>query len=505
MTTNNQPAGRDEPKSTPRLLTAPLVVVAAVALVARFFQPSPIWGREAVEANLGAEPLGQLLQSLRHAGGPPLWIVMIHGWQSLVGDGDAALRALPAMITVATVGVLWRLGDELGGSRLARDLALVAALSPALLRYGSDAGPAAMVVLLVAVGALALVRSLSSPSLRRLTALGLVTSALLWTHYWTAPLLAGTAVAVLIGRRGRSGAARAAASRALLAMALGVAGFLPWAPTLLFQLRHAGTPWGDRVRPATILVGTVTELNGGTNLLVFLTIPLVAIGLFGARQVGSVVQLDLRGRPDSLGAASSLAFALVASAALVLVAGTAFVASYASGLLVAYVVLVGLGLSRLEGRARAVALVALLAIAASALITTFRDERSQARSAIEAIAAAAPQGALVVACPDEVGPSLHRGATEQISVLRYTDLKPAEGVDWVGHDARIRRVDPAVIATTVRTRAAGRPVFVAVGRSYRGNSVCNALVGRLGGGRIILEAQVGDFQELIRVYEMPKS
>ncbi len=499
----------------PRALAGALITVAAVALAARFAQPSPIWGREAVDVALANLPLDRLPDALRHAGGPPLWIVVLHGWEAVAGTGDAALRALSGMFSVATIPVAWMLGRRLGGPRGGKSvgtyLALLAALSPCLLRYGSDAGPASMVILLTALGAVFLLDVVATPTPLRFIALALCTAGLLWTDYWTATVVAGAALAVgAVRRASRSGGPapdrlhRRAATAALAAIAAGAATFALWLPVLWFQLSKAGTPWGDRVRPATVVTTAVMELNGGPTLLVFVTVPLLVIGIFGRRGNERSVNLDFHGNPDARGPAATLGVGFVLAAALSLATGTTFVSADSVAYLVPYLSLVALGVARFTGRSRWVAIAAVSAISIVTLSAAFGDARSQVRPALDAIAQTTDGPGLIVACPDQVGPSLYRSAPRRFRVLRYPDLRPADAIDWVGYDARMANADPTSVASEVRTAAAGRPVFVVIGRGYRGGGGCSGLIAALGAqsaGRIILEADVDEYRESMRVYE----
>lgn len=487
----------------PRLVAIGLVAVAAAALAARFFQPSAIWGTEAIDVALGRLPFDHLLDALRHAGGPPLWIVILHGWSRIVGTGDAAVRALPALLSIATVPVFALLGRRLAGRRGAADFAFVAAVSPCLLRYGSDAGPGSLVILLSSIGGLCIVASLDEAAPLRLAAVAASSAALVWTAYWSIAVVGAAVVTLLVLRRHREGAARRTATATAVAVTAGMATLLFWAPILWFQLSKAGTPWGDRVRPATIVTTTVMELNGGPSLMLLVTIPLVVVGIFGCRQRGTVVRLDLRGRTDAAGATAVLGIGLVLAAAITLAAGVTFVAADAPTFLIAYLTLVALGLCRLDGTTRSVVLSATAVIASFVLVTTFNDERTQVRPAIAAIEAASAGPSVIVACPDQVGPSLYRAARRGMQVVRFPDLGAADTVDWVGYDTRLNGTDPAKVAAEARALAAGRPVFVVIGRGYRGGGGCNGLVAALGarsGARVVMEADVDEYRESMRVY-----
>jgi uncharacterized membrane protein len=146
----------------------------------------------------------------------------------------------------------------------------------------------ALEMLLVACGMVALQRALEAPTLGRLTVFGLLVGLLLYTQYWAFYLV--PVVGVLLLFLGWRGANRDAARRSLIALAIGVATFLPWLPTFLYQRAHTGTPWGTAVLPGIPLGYTLRDFAGGASgttadrqeswLLFFVVFALLLLGVF---------------------------------------------------------------------------------------------------------------------------------------------------------------------------------------------------------------------------------
>ena len=273
-----------------RALTALGALAVLAGVVLRFYSPSVLWLDEAISVNIAKLPLSQIHGALRQDGAPPLYYVALHFWMKIFGQGDIAVRSLGGVISVAALPLFWAAGQRVGGVRLAWTTFFVALMSPFAIFYATDARMYSLMVLWCVLGFLAIARALENPSRGRLLAVGLLTGALLYTHYWALYLITMTGLWLLyhLWRHGRglpSRVDRVAAARIFGSMILGSLLFVPWAPTFLFQARHTGTPWAAPASAADLI--RVFDDFAGTGpwavLLAFFYFSLFVLGVFGRR------------------------------------------------------------------------------------------------------------------------------------------------------------------------------------------------------------------------------
>ena len=140
---------------------------------------------------IASRGFSDMVDALRNDGHPSLFYLLLGGWMDLFGDSDAAVRSMSGLASLATVGVLWRIGR-----RRSTDLGIAAALlglsAPYLLRYGTEARMYALLALFVALAWLAVERALDDPTIGRLAAVAGATALLVHTHYWTFWLIGAT-------------------------------------------------------------------------------------------------------------------------------------------------------------------------------------------------------------------------------------------------------------------------------------------------------------------------
>ncbi|MDA8343537.1 MAG: glycosyltransferase family 39 protein, partial [Actinomycetota bacterium] len=174
------------------LVVAALVVVAAAALVLRFWTRSDLWLDEALTVDIARQPLHELPTYLRRDGAPPLYYALLHVWMGMFGTSDLAVRSLSGVVGVVTVPCAWLAGRRIGGTTAAWAAALLVATSPFAVRYDTETRMYALVALLTVLGFLALARTLDRPRPGNLAAVAVVTAALLYSHYWSLYLLGVT-------------------------------------------------------------------------------------------------------------------------------------------------------------------------------------------------------------------------------------------------------------------------------------------------------------------------
>lgn len=456
-----------------------LAAVAVAGLVLRVLQRSPLWLDEALSSNIAALPIGDIPDALRHDGHPPLYYVVLHVWQDVVGDGDVAVRLLSGLAGLALLPLAFVAAGRIGGRRAAWAAALLIALNPYVLRYSTEARMYEIVMVLALGGWLVADRALREPTLGRLAGLAVLTGALLWTHYWGVWLTAASGLGVLAraahAHRVGDAERRRSSLRVAGALVAGTVLFLPWVPTLLYQSSHTGTPWAEPSLPPTVLATSLVDLGGGTAgeavLLSMALTLLIALGVVAAPGRGTIIELDLRTRPPVRLLAVVIAVTLLVAGAASYVAGAAYATRYFSVVAPLVLVLAGVGVARIGGPLafRVALAVVLLLGTVSGLRAAVSDPRTQSRQVAEAIEAAGPvgpDGPLVLVCPDQLGPALSRELPDDADLATYPRFEGPERVDWVDYADRLAEVTPAGFAAEALRRGEGRDIWLVWSGSY---------------------------------------
>lgn len=465
----------------------------AIGVAARFVTVSHLWLDESVSVNIASLPLGGITDALRRDGHPPLYYWLLHAWMSVFGDGDIAVRSLSGILSVATLPLIWAIGHRLAGRKAAASALVVAALSPYAVRYGTEARMYALVMFLVAAGYLLYQRVLERPRLREAVLLGLVTGALLWTHYWALYLLVATGLALVV-RWWRAPSGRRVVATVMAGLVVGAVVFLPWVPVLLDQAEHTGTPWGAPPKPTSIASLTLQDLGGGNFAeaqlygITMVILLLIAALAHSTSEGGSTVELAGRLHPRLRDEVTVGVATLMVGAAAGYATGGAYASRYASVVVPLILAAVGVGLSLLpRGPIRWGLVAAVVGFSLIGLTTVVRTDRTQAQELADTIAAQAGTDDMVVVCPDQLGPSLARalrGAEADLPLVPYPLAGDARFVDWRDYEARNAVADPEAFAKEVLERAGGGTIWLVWKGSYRTlEGQCEALVTHFGEDR----------------------
>jgi hypothetical protein len=460
--------------------------VIVAGLVLRFWTRSDLWLDEALTVNIARLPLHQISGALRRDGAPPLYYFLLHGWMVVFGTSDVAVRALSGFFAVLALPLMWFAGRRVGGEARGKVTSFAAlvllASSPFAVRYATETRMYSLVVVLVLLGYLALDGALAAPApeqaprtARRiwpLVGVALVTALLLYTHYWSLYLIAVVAGLLCVRAWRTEGAARRSALACLAAMAGGTLLFLPWLPTLVFQLRHTGTPWAD---PASFsaMVNAVSEFAGGrssTGRALGLTyFALAGFGLLGAAIDTHRIEIDLRTRPWARQVALVTAGTLALAITVGLVSRSTFSSRYTSVVYPTFVLLAALGIAVLADRKVRTAVLA--GAACFGLVTStlnVRTPRTQAGQVAAALSAAYRPGDVVGYCPDQLGPSTSRLLGADLQQVTYPRRTPPQFVNWVDYSKANRAGDPAAFARYLDSRAgAEHAVWLVWSPGYR--------------------------------------
>jgi mannosyltransferase len=458
------------PRSPARpLLVVGFVVVLLASVVLRLVASGPLWLDESLSAEIARRPLGAMFTALRHDGSPPLYYLLLHVWIGIFGSSTVAVRSLSSVFAVISLPLAYLAGRTVGGRRLGLWTLLVVAMAPWTFRYATETRMYMLLFDLVLLGIVVLTRALERPTTGRLVAVGAVTLAIAYTHYWGLYLIAPVALALLVRRRWRI----------LAAMAISAIGYLPWVPSLLYQLKYTGTPWAQPPS-LTIFTDTVVQWGGPGQTGALFGVGLLLVAVAGVTLAARPTAAGTPGetppdpadrRVDGRWLAAVAAAPLVVALVLGAVTHAGYTIRYTAVALPAFCVLVGLGLLRLPRRGQVVATAALVVLGIVAGISTDDTPRTQAGSVASALMLQARPGDVVGFCPDQLSPAVHRllPASAGLRQIAYAD--PTEGpalVDWVHYAQHVADVTPQDFTNQLLAAAgSGHTVWLVSSDGYR--------------------------------------
>ena len=445
-------------------------VAVAIGVVLRFWTQSHLWLDEALSVNIAKLPVGDIPEALRHDGHPPLFYWLLHGWMSVFGDSDRAVRALSGVFAVLALPLMWLAGRRVGGRTVAWLALVLLALNPWAFRYATEARMYSMVVVLVLAGYLCMMNALEDDRIGWLVAVALITGALLLTHYWALYLVAATVV--LLALRLRSRETRRRAVHLLIAVAVGGLAFVPWLPSFAYQAAHTGTPWAKPIRPSTMFTITANDLGGigaEGQIVGFILTVLMLLALFGIARDRRHIDLDLRTVPQVRTELAVTALTLAFGISVVFVTSGTYESRYAAVFVPFLLLAAAAGLTRFLADWLRLTIVGVLVV--GGLLGGYRNvkvERTQlGAEVVPAINAGAKPGDVVLYCPDQLGPAGSRHLRGDVVTLAYPTLAPPYRVDWADYADRNAAADPDAIAQEVLKRAGDHTIWYVWAGTYR--------------------------------------
>ncbi len=335
-----------------------LVVLAALVVLLAF-----LWGRgrhvwywldEGISVGISSHSLGEIPQLLRQDGAPPLYYVLLHGWMKLFGSSEAATHLLSVLFALASVPVAFWAGSSLFGRRAGWMAVALVAVNPFVAGFANETRMYTLVVLLGLVATACLLHGFVFRRRRYLPAFAVSFALLLYTHNWALLYGLGAAVAVVgcVALNRDPTDRRRAVVDALLAF--GAAGllYLPWLPSLLYQIGHTGAPFSKRP--------TLQRVRGDLIWLFGQPEAVVALGLGSGAAFVAMFQRRPWARPAvAVLAAASLAAVVVGAGWLTSRDESIWVARYLAVILGPLLLALAVGLA--DGGAPAVAAVAVVA------------------------------------------------------------------------------------------------------------------------------------------------
>lgn len=230
-------------------------IAAFLALTLTRLTSSSIWLDEGFSTLIARRSFGEIFHYTAVDVHPPLYYWLLKIWTSLFGTSDAAFRSMSVFFGIIALVLVYILVKQLFKRQTALLATFFVAISPMFVRYGIEARMYMVVIAICLAATLMLLRAQRTQQMRDYVIYGLLVALGMWTHYFTVVVWLAHWVYRLIYLRSqrtpRSKLARSFFSKQwLVAHAVAIGLFLPWAPFALHQM--SGLAGGFWIPPVTL-------------------------------------------------------------------------------------------------------------------------------------------------------------------------------------------------------------------------------------------------------------
>jgi uncharacterized membrane protein len=254
-----------------------LVALMALSAVMRAqYLSGQLWMDEAITTGISHHALSAIPGVLRYDGNPPLYYMLLHIWMSIFGTGEASSHSLSLIFGVLTIPVGTWACWTIFGRRAGIMAALLFAFNAWLTSYAQETRMYELMALLGVFATTGFVLGFVMRRRRFLFMFGAALALMLYTHSWGTFFFAGSVISLVpayLASDDRRGLLRDAIMTFVGAGVL----FLPWLPTLLYQVAHTAAPW-DSSPKLGAPVQISRDLLGGDRITIILVFSAV-IGL----------------------------------------------------------------------------------------------------------------------------------------------------------------------------------------------------------------------------------
>jgi mannosyltransferase len=426
----------------PASVVLPALIVLALMAISLYLRTyslgKALWMDEGLSIGIASQPLLDIPSVLRQDGSPPLYYMLLSVWTDVIGKGPGETQGLSVAVSLLAIpGALWA-GWSLFGRRAGLMAAALAAVNPFLTIYAQETRMYSLMLVLSLLMTAAFLHVFAFRNSRYLPLFVVLLAAMLYTHNWGLFVTAGALCAAAYCWF-EAADRRSFARDALIGFGGAGVLYLPWVPTLLYQVKHTGAPWLTAPRFGVPVQITKSLLGGGTA-----TVSLLLAG--GSGLTGILGQRVNRRERTAIVAAFLLGATTLAVAWTFSQFSPAWTTRYLGVALGPIIILAAAGLSR----AGSLGLVALVIVLGIWSIPHSYDLRNKS-NAYDLAGAAAPQlkpGDLVISMQPEQTPLLeyHLAELRGVKGLRYaTPLGKVDNpklMDW--RDSQQRLEDATV-------------------------------------------------------------
>ncbi len=262
----SQQVKRDRARSGRRALLFLLsgILWAAFTLRVNQIDRQSIWYDEGLSIYYARGTLSELLRAVSRSDHPPLHALLLHGWMSLCGDSELAVRVLSTWWGVLAVALLYRLARRVE-DQVGTVAALMLAVSPFAVWFSQEVRGYTLALALVIGAGDAFVRLVTALRKKGLAPWSSYVAYLLWAtaamyaHFYSGFVLLALALALPILTRVHL--ARWAATQGAILLL-----FAPWFPFVFNQLDVNATYWHGAVGWRQIVSRTLIAFSVGKTL-----------------------------------------------------------------------------------------------------------------------------------------------------------------------------------------------------------------------------------------------
>jgi hypothetical protein len=272
------PTGNGHAEAERSIPAARRVWVDVAALVGLVLLLGFLWGRgrhvwfwldEGISVGISSHPLSRIPTLLRQDGSPPLYYLLLHVWMAVFGTSDEATHVLSLVFALAAVPVGFWAGSSLFGRRAGWITAVLVAINPFIADYANETRMYTLVALLGLVCTAAFLHAFVFRRRKYLPVFAASLAILLYTHNWALFFTLGAGVALLAS----IALAEPDQRRGLFldgVLTFGAAGlaYLPWLPTLAYQVAHTGAPFTLRPTLEQVREDLMDLLGGPEGVII---------------------------------------------------------------------------------------------------------------------------------------------------------------------------------------------------------------------------------------------
>ncbi len=248
------------------------IILLATVLRLAYLDQDSLWLDEIITQQIAGRTTEKLLKVIVFDDHPPMYYLLIHGLHQLLGTTDYAARLPSVFVGVLSIPFIFVLGRCLWGVPGGLFAATLLAVAPAHLLYSQEARQYALLFLFDTASMYFLYRAVLNGQKRHWLGYALMTTAALYSHYFSFIFWAGQAVFVaiftayvLIRRRDR-GTINLVINRTFyfcLATSLSVVAFQPWYEGFSAQLERLMGAGGPNLNtPASSSLGAILTAGG---------------------------------------------------------------------------------------------------------------------------------------------------------------------------------------------------------------------------------------------------